>query len=111
ITQSSVGGNLLTGSPFDTFQASAKVQMTYAGWTLFIAGYIIGDESDILSPFGTKPNYTDMQQVSFDNAGEKAFGGSVAYDFGYAFKEAGLSGLTAGAWYPQGWGALYARTT
>ena len=36
----------------------------------------------LFSPYGTKPNYTDMQQVSFDNANEKAVGGSVAYDFG-----------------------------
>jgi hypothetical protein len=106
ITQRSVGNELLTGSSFNTYQASAKVQMTYAGWTLFVAGSITGDESKIFSPFGTKPNYTDMQQISFDNAGEKAFGGSVAYDFGYAFKDAGLTGLSAGAWYTQGWGAL-----
>ena len=82
IAQRSVGANLLTGTSFETYQASAKVQMTYAGWTLFVAGSITGDESKIFSPFGTKPNYTDMQQVSFDNASEKAFGGSVAYDFG-----------------------------
>ena len=52
------------------------------GWTLFVAGSITGDESKIFSQYGTKPNYTDMQQVSFDNANEKAIGGSVAYDFG-----------------------------
>jgi outer membrane OprD family porin len=106
ITQRSVGDELLTGTSFNTYQASAKVQMTYAGWTLFLAGSITGDESKIFSPFGTKPNYTDMQQISFDNAGEKAFGGSIAYDFGYAFKDFGLTGLSAGAWYTQGWGAL-----
>ena len=48
--------------------------MTYAGWTLFVAGSMTGDESKIFSPYGTKPNYTDMQQVSFDNANEKAIG-------------------------------------
>jgi hypothetical protein len=106
ITQQSVGAELLTGTSFSTYQASAKVQTSYAGWTFFIAGSITGDESKIFSPFGTKPNYTDMQQISFDNAGEKAFGGSIAYDFGYAFKDIGLSGLTTGAWYTQGWGAL-----
>ena len=82
IGQQSIGANLLTGTPFETYQASAKVQMAYAGWTLFVAGSITGDESKIFSQYGTKPNYTDMQQVSFDNAGEKAIGGSVAYDFG-----------------------------
>jgi hypothetical protein len=37
-----------------------------------------------------------MQQVSFDNAGEKAIGGSFAYDFGHGF---GLNGVSAGAWF------------
>jgi outer membrane porin, OprD family len=106
IDQRSVGADLLTGSSFQTYQASAKGQMTYAGWTLFAAGSITGDDSKIFSPFGSKPNYTDMQQVSFDNAGEKAIGGSVAYDFGYAFGGIGLSGFSAGAWYTHGWDAI-----
>jgi hypothetical protein len=95
IDQRSVGADLLTGSPFETYQASAKAQMTYAGWTLFVAGSITGDESKLFSPFGSKPNYTDMQQVSFDNAGEKAIGVSAAYDFGHLF---GALGLVVHAW-------------
>ena len=102
IAQQSVGADLLTGSAFQTYQASAKVLMKYAGWTLFVAGSITGDDSKIFSPFGTKPNYTDMQQVSFDNAGEKAIGGSVEYDF----STVGLSGVSAGAWYTHGWDAI-----
>lgn len=50
------------------------MQFNYVGWTLFVAGSITGDESKIYSPFGTKPNYTDMQQVSFDNAGGRRLG-------------------------------------
>jgi hypothetical protein len=80
--------------------------MSYVGWTLFAAGSVTGDGSKIFSPYGTKPNYTDMQQASFDNAREKAIGGSVAYDFGYAFSKAGLSGLSAGVWYTHGWDAI-----
>ena len=110
IDQRSVGADLLTGNSFQTYQASAKVQMTYVGWTLFAAGSITGDDFKIFSPFGTKPNYTDMQQLSFDNAGEKAIGGSVAYDFGYAFGMYGLSGLSVGAWYTHGWGAINPST-
>ena len=50
IGQQSIGANLLTGTPFETYQASAKAQMTYAGWTLFVAGSITGDEvQDILA--------------------------------------------------------------
>ncbi len=76
--------------------------MAYAGWTLFAAGSVTGDGSKIFSQYGTKPNYTDMQQVSFDNAGEKAIGGSIAYDFGTV----GLPGLSTGAWYTHGWDAI-----
>ncbi|MET4387674.1 hypothetical protein ABIB73_003431 [Bradyrhizobium sp. F1.4.3] len=103
ITQQSVGANLLTGNSFQTGQFSAKLQMVYAGWTLFAAGSATDSASAIFSPFGTKPNYTDMQQVSFDSAGEKAIGGSVAYDFGYA---AGLPGVSTGVWYTRGWDAI-----
>jgi hypothetical protein len=77
--------------------------MSYAGWTFFVAGSGTGDDSKIYSPFGSKPNYTDMQQVSFDNAREKAFGGSVAYDFGYLF---GVNGLSIGSWFTRGWDAI-----
>jgi hypothetical protein len=105
IDQLAVGEDLLTGVSFHTFQASAKVQAAYAGFTVFAAGSATGDASKISSSFGTKPNYTNMQQVSFDNAGEKALGGSVSYDFGHAFGEYGLSGLTIGIWDTQGWGA------
>jgi hypothetical protein len=102
IDQRSVGADLINGTSFQTYQASGKVQMAYAGWTLFAAGSITGDGSKIFSPFGTKPNYTDMQQVSFDNAGEKAIGGSIAYDFG----NLGLNGLSTGVWYTESWGAI-----
>ncbi len=84
--------------------------MVYAGWTAFIAGSATGLESKIFSPFGTKPNYTDMQQTSFDNANEKALGGSLAYDLGYAFGNVGLSGVSVGAWYTQGWDAINPAT-
>jgi hypothetical protein len=110
IDQQSVGENLLTGGSFHTLQASAKVQATYAGFTVFGAGSATGDASKIYSPFGTKPNYTNMQQLSFDNAGERALGGSIAYDFGYALHEYGLSGLTTGIWDTQGWGAVTPST-
>jgi hypothetical protein len=104
--QRSVGADLLTGAPFHTYQASAKVQVAYSGWTFFVAGSITGDESNIFSPFGSKQNYTDMQQVSFDNANEKALGASLAYDFG----SAGLPGWSAGVWYTQGWDAINPAT-
>lgn len=110
INQQTVGEDLLTGGSFHTFQASAKVQAAYAGFTVSAAGSATGGASKIYSPFGSKQNYTDMQQVSFDNAGEKAMGGSVAYDFGHGFGEYGLSGLAVGVWDTQGWGACNPST-
>jgi outer membrane porin, OprD family len=106
IDQRSVGANLLTGSPFHTYQASAKAQMVYSGWTLFLAGSMTGPGSSLYTVFGGNPNYTGMQQLLFDIANEKAFGGSVAYDFG----SVGLSGLSAGVWYTRGWGAINSST-
>jgi hypothetical protein len=106
IDQRSVGANLLTGTPFETYQASAKAQMHYAGWTLFVAGSITDRGSSLYTPFGSNPNYTAMQQLLFTNANEKAFGGSIAYDLGTA----GLSGLSAGAWYTHGWDAINSST-
>jgi hypothetical protein len=106
IDQRSVGANLLTGAPFQTYQASAKAQMLYAGWTLFVAGSMTGPGSSLYTPFGANPNYTAMQQLLFTNANEKAFGGSLAYDFGTV----GLSGISAGVWYTQGWGAINSST-
>jgi outer membrane porin, OprD family len=110
IDQTSNGSNLLTGMPFQTYQASAKVQTSYVGWTAFAAGSATGDQQKIFSPFGTKPNYTDMQQVSFDNANEKAVGASLAYDLGYAFGKYGFSGLSVGVWDTQGWDAINPST-
>jgi hypothetical protein len=62
IDQTSNGANLLAGMPFQTYQASTKVQMSYVGSTAYAAGSTPGDQQKIFSPFGTKPNYTDMSR-------------------------------------------------
>src|SRR5262245_19620965 len=61
IRQTSSGENLLTGAPFETYQASAKAQIVYADWTFFVAASATAEASQIYSPYGTKPNYTNMQ--------------------------------------------------
>jgi outer membrane porin, OprD family len=106
INQRSVGANLLTGTSFETYQASAKAQMLYAEWTFFAAGSMTGQGSSLYTPFGANPNYTAMQQLLFTNANEKAIGGRIAY----AFDTMGLSGLSAGTWYTHGWGAINTST-
>jgi len=107
IGQRSIGSDFVSTPSFQTYQASGKVAMNYMGWTLFVAGSITGDGSFIYSPYGGKPTYTDMQQRSFDNAGEKALGASAAYDVGSLF---GISGLSTGIFYTQGWGLRNALT-
>ena len=106
IDQRSVGADLLSGNSFHTYQASAKIQMVYGGWVAFAAGSITDSSSKIYSPLGSEPNYTNMQQLSFNNAGEKAIGGSIAYSFDQAFGGVNLSGLSAGFWYAHGWDAV-----
>ena len=110
IDQRSVGAGLLSGSPFQTYQISAKAQMTYMGWLLFVAGSATGEQSKIFNTFAFKPTYTVMLQQSFENAGEKALGANVAYDFGDASSPMRLAGLSAGAWYSHGWSALNPST-
>lgn len=102
--QQSTGADLLTGTSFSTYQASAKVQARFGGFHMFVAGSANGDDADIVSPFGSQPNYTNMQQLSFDSAGEKALGGALIYDFQYEFGK--LWGFTVGTWYTAGWDAI-----
>jgi hypothetical protein len=80
--------------------------MLFAGWTLFLAGSMTGRGSSLYTPFGGNPNYMAMQILLFTNANEKAFGASLEYDFGTV----GLSGLSAGTWFTQGWGAIDSST-
>ncbi|SDR60312.1 outer membrane porin, OprD family [Rhizobiales bacterium GAS191] len=102
IDQRSVGGNL-TGSPaFWTYQASGLAKAEMNGLTLGVVGSITGQGAAILSPFGSKPNYTDLQQVSFDNAGERAIGGIASYDFG----RFGAKGLSADIAFVKGFHAI-----
>jgi len=106
IDQRSVGSNLVSGSSFHTYQASVKMQIEYGGWASFAAGSITDSSSEIYSPFGSAPNYTNMQQLSFNNAGEKAIGGGIAYNFDQPLGDVSLSGLSAGFWYTHGWDAI-----
>jgi len=57
-----------------------------------------GKERDTQNPFGTHPSYLDMMQVSFNSAGERAWGVGANVDFG----KLGAPGLTAAALYAAG---------
>jgi hypothetical protein len=61
-----------------------------------------GRENAINFPLGTKPNYTDLQQLSFDRAGEEAagLGATLKLD------KIGLKDVTATAFFVWGWDAI-----
>ena len=106
ITQNSVGSDLLTGSSFFTYQGSAKFTVDFGDVAIMAVGSTTGTGAAINFPLGTKPNYTDIQQLSFDRAGEDAAG------FGLTWKldKIGLKDVTAAAWYVWGWDAIDAVT-
>jgi hypothetical protein len=106
ITQNSVGSDLLTGSSFFTYQGSARLTVDFGDLALLFVASTTGDENSINFPLGTKPNYTDLQQLSFDNAGEEAagLGATLKLD------KIGLKDVTATAFFVWGWDAINPTT-
>jgi outer membrane porin, OprD family len=107
ITQNSVGGDLLTGPPsFFTYQGSARFTVDFGDLALLFVASTTGKENEINFPLGTKPNYTDLQQLSFDNAGEEAagLGATLKLD------KVGLKDVTATAFFVWGWDAINPTT-
>jgi outer membrane OprD family porin len=102
ITQNNVGDQL-TGPPtFFTYQGSARLTVDFGDLALLFVASTTGKQNDINFPLGTKPNYTDLQQLSFDNAGEEAagLGATLKLD------KIGLKDVTATAWFVWGWDAI-----
>jgi outer membrane OprD family porin len=87
--QRSVGAELIPGSPFATFQASARLIASYRGFVLTGALSQVGREAELLKPYGWSPSYTAMMISSFQRAGE--FGALVRLS--YDFSRLGLNGL------------------
>lgn len=106
ITQNTVGANLLGGPDYFTYQASARLAADFGDWTLNFIGSTTGTGGTFNFPLGTRPNYTDMQQVSFERAGEDAAGLGVTWKL----DKLGLKDVTAAAWYVWGWDAIDAVT-
>jgi outer membrane porin, OprD family len=106
ITQNSVGSDLLTGSSFFTYQGSARLTVDFGDLALLFVASTTGNENAINFPLGTKPNYTDLQQLSFDNAGEEAagLGATLKLD------KLGLKDVTATAFFVWGWDAINPTT-
>ena len=78
--QRSVGEALLGN--FSTWNVSTRGLVFWRGLTAGAAFSATGDESKILTPYGTYPGYLNFQERDFDRANEKAWGAGVGYDFG-----------------------------
>jgi hypothetical protein len=105
ITQNSVGADLLRVSSFFTYQGSARLTVDFADLAVYVVASTTGNENANF-PLGTKPNYTDLQQLSFGNAGEEAagLGATLKLD------KIGLKDVTATAWFVWGWDAINPTT-
>jgi hypothetical protein len=106
ITQHSVGSDLLTGSSFSTYQGSARVTADFGDLQLTAVGSTTGTGAAINFPLGNRPNYTDLQQASFERAGEDAAGVGATL----RLSKLGLKDVTAAAWHVWGWDAIDAFT-
>ncbi len=97
--QRSVGDELLPTGPFETWNLGVR---TSTGWkgALFRLGFSLnGEDSPIISPFGSNPSYVSLMQRTFNQAGEKALLLSLSYDFA----NVGVDGLSAILNFVQGW--------
>ena len=79
--QRTVGENLIGGAPYATGQLSARVAASYREATLLTAASVNGDAAALLSPFGSFPAYTVLDQLNFNAAGQETFVIGAAYDF------------------------------
>ena len=94
--QSSVGDEQL-GS-FSTWGYGLQAALGHGPFGVQLYWTQTGKGRDTLNPFGTHASYLDMMQVSFNTAGERAWGIGANIDF----SEFGATGLTAGALYASG---------
>jgi len=89
LDQRSVGADLIEGAPFETYQASARLIVSYRNFVLTGAHSWVGEDASVQDPFGFFPTYTSMIISSFERAGEKGYLTSLSYDF----SGLGLNGL------------------
>jgi hypothetical protein len=106
IDQRSVGAELIPGSPFATYQASARLIASYRGFVLTSALSQVGREAEFRKPYGWSPAFTAMMISSFQRAGE--FGALVRLS--YDFSRLGLNGLAFYVSLGRGTDAITAAT-
>ncbi len=89
LDQRSVGADLIENAPFDTYQASVRLIVSYRSFVLTGAHSWVGHDADIQEPFGFNPTYTSMIISAFQRAGERGYLASLSYDF----SDLGLNGV------------------
>ena len=66
---------------FDTFMASAKLELQQGPWVWRLAASTTDDEKGIQKPYGNPANYLSVIVEDFDRAGEDAWLLGFSYDF------------------------------
>ncbi len=100
--QRTVGADLIAGAPYATDQVSARFAASYANVTLLVAGSENGKGAALQGPFGSFPAYTVLDQLNFNEAGQKTAVVGAAYDLSHLV----LDGLKLQTRYGWAWDAV-----
>jgi len=100
LDQRTVGADLIAGGPYNTYQTSARLVASYAGFVLTGAVSQVGDEANIQKPFGYSTSYTGMIVTSFHQASVQAYFLSLSHDL----ENIGLEGVKLHAAWGKGTG-------
>ena len=80
--------------------------MSYRNFTASVAFTTTDSEREIESPYGSYPGFVSLMRRDFNRADEDAWQVGIAYDFA----RLGLDGLSAFAYYAEGYGARDSET-
>jgi len=100
--QRTVGADLIAGAPYETSQVAARFAASYANATVLVAGSQNGDGAALQGPFGSFPAYTVLDQLNFNEAGEKTVVVGAAYDLSKLL----IDGLKVQTRYAWAWDAV-----
>lgn len=95
--QRTVGQDLIAGAPYETAQVAARLAASYCDATLLVAGSANGDGAALQGPFGSFPAYTVLDQLNFNEAGQKTMVVGAAYDLSHVITD-GLKVQTRYGW-------------
>jgi hypothetical protein len=98
--QRSVGDEQL--GDFTTWNVGFGFRFLCRGLSVGAATSFTGDDASIQSPYGDWPGYLSLIQIDFDQAGQKAWGVGVKYDFGGTLLPVEVPGLSVRLAYAQG---------